>query len=90
MRPEDVGSPQDRIRDLRVVYSDVDGNWSIAEMTWCNHAGQWARRIGMRWNGKDGELGNPQSSGHPTWFLLPDGEITQMISEYGERLARQR
>jgi hypothetical protein len=63
MRPEDVRSPQDRIRDLRVIYTNQDEGWSIAEMEWRNPAGRWGRRIGMRWDGKDGEIGNPQSRG---------------------------
>jgi hypothetical protein len=26
--------------------------------------------IAMRWNGKDGELGFPQSYGNPVWFFI--------------------
>ena len=39
--------------------------------------GDWDGRpvIAMRWNGSDqpgNALGNPQSSGHSTWFVVPD------------------
>jgi hypothetical protein len=37
--------------------------------------GEWdgVRRLAMRWNGrsKDPGIGNPQSRGLPTWFVLP-------------------
>jgi hypothetical protein len=90
MRPEQVLSPQTRIRGLRVVFTNSDEGWSIAEMEWRHHGtGEWRRRVGMRWDGAEGELGNPQSSGHPTWFLVPEGDISQMILEHGESLARQ-
>ena len=89
MKPEDVRSPQDRIRNLRVIYSNHDEGWSIAEMEWRHHdSGQWRWRIGMRWDGAPAELGNPQSSGHPTWFLVPEGAIAQMISEHAESLVQ--
>jgi hypothetical protein len=91
MQPHQVLSPQDRIRNMRVIFTNPDEGWSIAEMEWRHHdTGEWHSRVGMRWDGADDELGNPQSSGHPTWFLVPEGEISGMILEYGERLARQR
>jgi hypothetical protein len=91
MRAEDVRSPQGRIRDLRVIYTNRDEGWSIAEMEWRDrNTGEWHWRIGMRWDGGEGELGNPQSSGHPTWFIVPEGELSHMISEYSEGLARER
>jgi len=89
MRAENVLSPKDRVRGLRVIFTDPDGGWSIAEMEWRDYDGEWRWRIGMRWDGAEDELGNPQSSGHPTWFLVPEGEISRMISEYGEGLAQQ-
>ena len=34
----------------------------------------------IRWNGSGNEpgMGNPQSHGYPTWFVLPD-EIAEMV-----------
>lgn len=46
--------------------------------------GRWEGepRIGMRWNGgKDNPIGNPQSRGIPTWFMLPVGKYTEAIIE---------
>lgn len=37
--------------------------------------GRWNDRpcLAIRWNGSDREpIGNPQSRGLPTWFVLPD------------------
>ncbi len=36
----------------------------------------------LRWNGDGDEespVGNPQSLGLPTWFILPEGKITEAI-----------
>jgi hypothetical protein len=36
-------------------------------------------RIGIRWNGDGGSgVGNPQSRGNATWFILPD-ELQEVI-----------
>lgn len=85
MRPEDVRAPKDRIRNPRVIYTNPDEAWSIAEMEWRDtDTDRWSLRVGMRWDGREGELGNPQSSGHPTWFLLPEGEISHFALQYAE------
>lgn len=37
--------------------------------------GRWNGKpvLGMRWNGgSENNLGNPQSRGIPTWFIIPD------------------
>lgn len=79
MRPQDVRSPQDTLSDLKVVYDA--GDWSVAEFTWKHDDGA-RRRVGIRWNGNENELGNPQSSGHATWFLLPENLIAELILTY--------
>jgi hypothetical protein len=73
MDPNQVLSPRKRLRELRVLHIDADENWSLAEFNWRHPDGTWRRRVGMRWNGADGELGHPASSGYSTWFVLPDG-----------------
>jgi hypothetical protein len=37
--------------------------------------------LAMRWNGDDSgnPIGNPQSRGLPTWFILPTGRYTEAI-----------
>lgn len=67
-RPQDVTSPQAHWQPDHVVLLD-DGPASVAIAF-----GVWDKRSALviRWNGNDERpLGNPQSSSHPTWFLLP-------------------
>jgi hypothetical protein len=37
--------------------------------------------LAMRWNGdnENGPIGNPQSRGLPTWFIIPKGDYTEAI-----------
>ena len=73
MEPEDVISPEGRWQQDKVIYSDkhgLRGGWSVAEGQWDN--GGWRDVLAIRWNGKEGEKGNPQSRGQATWFILPD------------------
>jgi hypothetical protein len=91
MQPDLVRSPKERIRELRVIYTNREEGWSIAEIDWYHRSDdEWRWRVGMRWDGEEGELGNPQSSGHPTWFVVPEGEISDIILERGRALARER
>jgi len=48
-------------------------------------------RIGIRWNGsaKDPGIGNPQSRGNATWFILPqelEDVILERIEEFNHRV----
>jgi hypothetical protein len=46
--------------------------------------GRWDNNVclGMRWNGSDeNPLGNPQSRGIPTWFIIPAGQYANAIIE---------
>ena len=79
--PEDVVSPRRSWRLLQVLYDGGDsvlhdgdeGGWSAAEGQWRNLNDEWENRLALRWNGTTGaEIGNPQSSGWPTWFLVPE------------------
>ena len=69
--PALVTSPKGRVSDLEVLLDRGEGQFSIARMSW-----DGGRAIGIRWNG-GGEgkrfegLGNPQSRGVATWFILP-------------------
>ena len=70
--PRLVKSPKGRVDQLKVIHDFGEGDFAIATMLW---DGQPA--TGVRWNGGDtGDmfqgLGNPQSRGIPTWFILPD------------------
>jgi len=67
--PENVISPQNYWALTCVIYNEEQGGIAVAFGRWDNNP-----VIGIRWNGYDEphkELGNPQSSGNPTWFILP-------------------
>jgi len=72
INPSMVLSPKASIRELKVVYDGGevgDGDWkgwSIATFEW-----DGSPRVGVRWNGRDSNVGNPQYRGVPTWFVLP-------------------
>ena len=74
-KPEDVHSPRSYWRLHRVLHDSGEGGWSIAEGQWEND-GLWKERLAIRWNGTtDAEIGNPQSRGLPTWFIVPEGDV---------------
>lgn len=66
--PEKVTSPKEFVREVRLLHDHGPGEWSVVGLNW-----EGKERVGIRWNGEEGEtgVGNPQSRGHPTWFLLP-------------------
>lgn len=65
--PEDVISPRQRWSLIKVLHDGGAGNYSIALGRWDNEP-----VLGMRWNGiEESPIGNPQSRGLPTWFIVP-------------------
>lgn len=69
IKPDNVTSPKDSWTLNCVIYDEGEGKIAIAY-------GEWDKEgvIAMRWNGKNDlhkDIGNPQSSGHATWFILP-------------------
>lgn len=88
--PEKVLSPKEFLRGVRLLYDHGPGQWSVAALNW-----NGLERVGIRWNGEEGErgVGNPQSRGHPTWFLLPEElqeavlkEVRQLVKSGEDRL----
>lgn len=71
IEPATVWSPKASIRSVEVLYNSAlggPGGWSVARVNWEDEP-----RIGIRWNGGDGPgVGNPQSRGNATWFILPE------------------
>lgn len=83
-KPETVKSPKNKITQVDVIYNGEglkvkDPGFSIAIVTW-----DGVRRLAMRWNISENEwydhaktsglkecVGNPQSRGHATWFIIP-------------------
>lgn len=70
--PSTVDSPKASWKLKTVIYnsSPGQGGWSAAEGEW-----EGSPCLGVRWNGSNSEegVGNPQSRGYATWFIIPDG-----------------
>lgn len=65
--PAEVISPRKAITSVRVLIDEGEGGFAVAALQWDGE-----ERIGLRWNGSvDNPIGNPQSRGIPTWFVLP-------------------
>lgn len=65
--PAEVISPRKAITSVRVLINEGENNYALATLQWDGE-----ERIGLRWNGSaDSPIGNPQSRGIPTWFVLP-------------------
>lgn len=65
--PGEVVSPKRQWSLVAVLYDRGEGQASVA-------IGRWDGEpvLAMRWNGTDDNtIGNPQSRGLPTWFILP-------------------
>jgi hypothetical protein len=79
--PGTVVSPKNRVKSVDVLYNA--GRWSAALLDY-----DGAERLGIRWNGskKRQGVGNPQSHGRPTWFVVPE-ELAAVVRERVEQLA---
>lgn len=77
VEPATVWAPRASIRSVETLYNSNPGGpagWSVARVNWEGHD-----RVGIRWNGGDGPgVGNPQSRGNATWFILPH-ELNDVI-----------
>ena len=74
IKPENVSSPKASWQLKAVLYDGGEGNPAISLGTWNSDDSDDNYVIAMRWNGtnaKGKSLGNPQSTGHATWFILP-------------------
>ena len=80
VEPETVWAPKAVIRSVEVLYNTRSGGWSVARINW-----NGSETIGIRWNGDDGPgIGNPQSRGNATWFIIPaplQEEILRKVEE---------
>ncbi len=77
--PNTVLTPKGRIENLKVIFDGGENSWSLASMEWDGTA-----VLGMRWNGgmSNGNptVGNPQSRGKPTWFVVPN-EVGNVVKQ---------
>lgn len=75
--PKEVMSPKKRVSgEIEVLVDKGERYWSLCKLTWDGKP-----RIGIRWNGgldSTERIGNPQSRGNPTWFILPE-EVADVI-----------
>jgi hypothetical protein len=65
--PEEVNSPKQHWNLIKVLDDGAADGCALA-------LGYWDRQLvlALRWNGsKDNRIGNPQSRGIPTWFVVP-------------------
>jgi hypothetical protein len=81
IKPVDVHAPK---RHWSLVHVLFDGGEAIAtNLSPSSLAiGRWDNTpvLAMRWNGnKENPLGNPQSRGLPTWFILPEQYWKQIL-----------
>lgn len=79
--PKFINSPKGLVEVVEVIYDgQADPAYSLAVIKW-----EGDYKLGIRWNiaysewgdyrkenGQDECIGNPQSRGIPTWFVLPD------------------
>jgi hypothetical protein len=82
--PQTVSSPRNRIGSVDIIYSSGPGGWSVARLEYDGVPD----RIGIRWNGSEEQagMGNPQSRGKPTWFVVPE-EFSTLVREQAEQLS---
>ena len=77
VEPATVWAPKASIRSVEILYNSKPGGpggWSAASINW-----EGSEAIGIRWNGEEGSgIGNPQSRGNATWFILPN-ELQEVI-----------
>jgi hypothetical protein len=66
--PRDALSPRGMWQLIDVLYEDED--WSMALGRWRGEKGM-EPVLAQRWNGAEGEKGNPVSHGYATWFVVP-------------------
>jgi hypothetical protein len=77
--PGVVKSPKGAISHLHVIYDGGEqtanagdwSGWSVAELEWYEEPTMACRWNGSSENPEVSEIGNPQSRGNPTWFVIP-------------------
>ncbi len=88
--PKTVQAPKNRVRRVQVIHDEGPrrghGSWSAALLDWDDKTDVLA----LRWNGgEESPIGNPQSRGKPTWFIVPN-ELAESIRERVEEMAESQ
>lgn len=69
-----INSPKASLEGpFTVVHRNLDERWAVVAINWDGEP-----RLGMRWFWGNG--GNPFSSGHPTWLVIPPSLSKGMLS----------
>lgn len=93
--PATVWSPRDCIDNVQLLYDGgLTDVYSLAIVTW-----EGQDRIGIRWNVNQREwaepakaagtvrcVGEPNSRGYPTWFILPENFLSSLLAS-NDRIA---
>ena len=88
-KPEHVTSPKNRWRVRQVLYDGGEAAWAAADGQW-DEDGLWRDVLAIRWNGTDAsEIGNPQSRGLATWFIVPN-ELKDAVRKEINKLPKAR
>jgi hypothetical protein len=83
--PVEVVSPKRQWTLVSILYDGGEGRAAVAMGMWDDNP-----VLAMRWNGDEGNpIGNPQSRGLPTWFILPD-EFRQVILDSLQEIAPEK
>ena len=89
VKPSEVNSPKNRWRLAQVLHEGGAGGWAVAEGQW-DENGRWGDVLAIRWNGtNESPIGNPQSRGLATWFIVPD-ELESAIRKKINELQREK
>jgi hypothetical protein len=88
--PSEVVSPRQHWSLIAVLHDGGPGDSALAIGRWDNQP-----VLAMRWNGndKDSPIGNPQSRGLPTWFIVPDRHVKgtlEFLSKDKDKVALAR
>ena len=85
IHPEEVTSPKNRLGGfLELIHDEGEGRWCVARVIWDDEP-----RVVARWNGDDtNPIGNPQSRGKATWFVVPE-ELEDPIVDAAMQRAEQ-
>ena len=95
--PDKVVSPRRNWRLIRVLQTGEQTDRygqrvAIAIGTWHEDDENADTVLAMRWNGnKDWPIGNPQSRGLPTWFIIPkrlNEAVIDILSKDDQTLVR--
>jgi hypothetical protein len=86
VEPATVLAPRVRVSSVQVLHihrTGEDESWAVARVTFDDEP-----RIGIRWNGEQNEpgIGNPQSRGQATWFIIPR-ELESAVLDKTEELS---